>query len=148
MPAEQDTPPMRETLSVGDQGSFTKAITERDIFAFADASGDYNPLHIDEQYARHSLFGRRVAHGILTAGIISTVLSKEIPGLGTIFVELRIRFLSPVYIGDTVTAVATVAEIINPRRVRLVVACVNQSGDDVAIGNAIVVPPTETRLLS
>ncbi len=146
MPPEQHTP-TRDTLSVGDQASFTKAITERDIFAFADASGNYNPLHIDEQYARHSVFGRRVAHGILTAGIISTVLSSEIPGLGTIFVELRIRFLKPVYIGDTVTATATVSEIINPRRVRLVVACVNQSGDDVAIGNAIVVPPTETRLL-
>lgn len=134
----------RETLKVGDAGSFSKTITERDVFAFADASGDFNPLHIDEEYARRSAFGRRIAHGILTAGIISTVLGSEIPGLGTIFVQLEIRFLKPVFIGDTVTARAVVMEIINPKRVRLLVSCTNQSGEDVAIGNAVVVPPKTT----
>lgn len=141
------TPRTRETLKVGDSGSFTKAVTEHDVFAFADASGDFNPLHIDEEYARRSLFGQRIAHGILTAGIISTVLGGEIPGLGTIFVELHIRFLKPVYLGDLVTATATVMEIINPKRVRLMVACSNQRGEDVALGNAIVIPPKETKLL-
>ncbi|GIK16033.1 MAG: dehydratase [Planctomycetota bacterium] len=134
----------RETLKVGDAGSFSKTITEHDVFAFADASGDFNPLHIDEEYARRSAFGRRIAHGILTAGIISTVLGSEIPGLGTIFVQLEIRFLKPVFIGDTVTARAVVMEIINPKRVRLLVSCTNQSGEDVAIGNAVVVPPKTT----
>lgn len=134
----------RETLKVGDAGSFSKTITDRDVFAFADASGDFNPLHIDEEYARRSAFGRRIAHGILTAGIISTVLGSEIPGLGTIFVQLEIRFLKPVFIGDTVTARAVVMEIINPKRVRLLVSCTNQSGEDVAIGNAVVVPPKTT----
>jgi len=142
-----DPPQTRATLTVGDQGTYTKTITDRDVFAFADASGDYNPLHIDDDYARRSIFGKRVAHGILTAGIISTVLSSEIPGLGTIFVELHIRFLKPVFVGDVVTAAATVMEIINPKRVRMLVACQNQHGDDVAIGNAVVVPPTETRLI-
>lgn len=137
----------RQTLTVGDDGCYTKTITERDIFAFADASGDYNPLHIDENYARKSVFGKRVAHGILTAGIISTALSSEIPGLGTIFVELHIRFVLPVFIGDTVTATATVMQIINPERIRMLVACVNQSGEDVAIGNAIVIPPKGTRII-
>lgn len=138
----------RETLRVGDSGSFSKIVTEADVLAFAGASGDFNPLHIDEEYARKSVFGRRVAHGILTAAIISTVLGGEIPGLGTIFVDLQIRFLKPVFFGDTMTARATVTEIINPKRVRLMVACTNQRGEDVAIGSAIVVPPTTTRLIA
>lgn len=147
MPTMALVPRTREILSVGDTGTFTKTMTEEDVFAFADASGDFNPLHIDEEYARRSVFKRRVVHGILTAGVISTVLGGEIPGLGTIFVELQIRFLKPVYINDTITAVGTVIEIINPKRVRLLVACRNQHGEDVAIGNAVVVPPETTRLV-
>lgn len=142
------TPRTRETLQVGDTGSFSKVVSEADVKAFAGASGDINPLHFDEEYARKSVFGRRVAHGILTAAIISTVLGGEIPGLGTIFVELQIKFLKPVYFGDTMTARGTVTEIINPKRVRLMVSCTNQHGDDVALGSAVVIPPTETRLLS
>jgi 3-hydroxybutyryl-CoA dehydratase len=137
----------RATLAVGDSGSFSKTLYEDDVFSFADVSGDYNPLHIDGEYARKSVFGRRIVHGILTAAIISTVLGSEIPGLGTIFVELHIRFLKPVYFRDTVTAVGTVTEIINPKRVRLLVACQNQHGVDVAVGNAVVVPPEETKLI-
>lgn len=140
-------PHTRATLRVGDSGSYTKSITERDVFEFADASGDNNPLHIDEEYARKTQFGRRVAHGILTAGVISTVLGGEIPGIGTIFVEFHLRFLKPVFLGDTVTATATVMEIINPKRVRLMVSCKNHDGDDVAVGNVVVIPPKETQLL-
>jgi len=137
----------RPTLQVGDTGSFTKTIADVDVFRFADASGDFNPLHIDAEYAEKSIFGRRIAHGILTAGIISTVLGGEIPGVGTIFRDLHISFLKPVFIGDTVTATATVMELISPKRVRLMVACLNQQGEDVAIGNAVVVPPKETELI-
>jgi 3-hydroxybutyryl-CoA dehydratase len=137
----------RPTLRMGDTGVFSKTISERDVFGFADASGDFNPLHIDEEWARRSIFGHRVAHGILVAGIISTVLGGEIPGVGSILVELHIRFLKPVYVGDTVTATATVMEIINPKRVRMLVACLNQKGDDVALGNALVIPPVETKLV-
>lgn len=137
----------RETLAVGDSGIYTKLISEADVLAFAGISGDFNLLHIDAEYAKQSQFGQRIAHGILTAGIISTVLGAEIPGVGTIFVELHIRFLKPVYFGDTMTARATVTEIVNPKRVRMLVACVNQNGDDVAIGNALVVPPKATRII-
>ena len=140
------TPHTRATLAVGDTGTFSKTLTGDDVFAFANVSGDFNPLHVDEEYARRSVFEHRIVHGILTAGIISTVLGSEIPGVGTIFVELHIRFLKPVYLGETVTATATVTEIINPKRVRLLVACRNERGIDVAIGNAIVVPPPTTRL--
>lgn len=138
----------RPTLEINDSGSYTRTITERDINAFADACGDYSPLHMDAAFARASVFGQRVAHGMLTASIISTVLGSEIPGLGTIFCELHIKFFKPVFIHDTITATATVTEIINPQRVRLLVACVNQKGEDVALGNAIVIPPRETRLIS
>lgn len=141
-------PPPRATLEVGDSGVFVKTISEDDVFKFADVSGDHNPLHIDEEYASHTIFGRRIAHGILTAGIISTVLGQEIPGTGTIFVDLHIRFLRPAYIGDTVTAKAMVTEIVNPKRVRLMVACTDSQGRDLAIGNALVVPPASTRLIS
>jgi 3-hydroxybutyryl-CoA dehydratase len=136
----------RETLAVGDKGVFTKMVTSDDIFQFAEVSGDFNPLHIDEEYANRSIFKQRIAHGILTAGIISTVLGSDIPGVGTIFVELHIRFLKPVFIGDTITATATVTDIINPKRVRLMVACINQRGEDVSIGHAVVVPPATTKL--
>jgi 3-hydroxybutyryl-CoA dehydratase len=141
-------PPPRATLEVGDSGVFVKTISELDVFKFADVSGDHNPLHIDEEYASHTIFGRRIAHGILTAGIISTVLGQEIPGTGTIFVDLHIRFLRPAYIGDTVTAKAMVTEIVNPKRVRLMVACTDSQGRDLAIGNALVVPPASTRLIT
>jgi 3-hydroxybutyryl-CoA dehydratase len=137
----------RETLALGDTGTRTKRITSEDLRDFAEASGDFNPVHLDEEYARTTPFGQRIAHGVLTAGIISSVLGGDLPGVGTIFVELHIRFLKPVYIGDTITANATVMEIINPRRIRLLVACVNQHGEDVAIGNAIVVPPLETKVI-
>ena len=142
------TPRTRESITVGDKGSFVKTIREEDIFQFADVSGDFNPLHIDEEYAKKSRFGHRVAHGILMAAIISTVLGGELPGVGTIFVELHIRFLKPVFIGDVITANATVMEIVNPKRVRLMVACVNQNAEDVAIGNAIVVPPEQTQIIA
>lgn len=140
------TPRTRKTLAVGDKGSFTKSISEADVFAFADISGDFNPLHIDEEYARRTVFGRRIAHGILIAGIISAVLGADIPGVGTVFVEIHIKFLKPVYLGDTVTATATVMEIVNPKRVRMMVACLNQQGEDVAVGNALIIPPKETVL--
>lgn len=147
MTATTSTGRTRESLRIGDKGSFTKTISEEDVFAFADISGDFNPLHIDEAYAAKTAFKKRVAHGILTAGIISTVLGGDIPGVGTIFVELHIRFLKPVYFNDTVTATATVVDIQPPDRVRLMVACVNQHGRDVAIGHAVVVPPAETQLI-
>ena len=130
-------PQPRATLGVGDSAAFTKTIEESDVIHFADASGDYNPLHLDEAYARSTRFGHRIAHGILSAGLISAALASELPGLGTIFVELQIRFLKPVYLGDTVTARLTVAEVINPKRVRLAAVCVNQKGEE-AEANCII----------
>jgi len=143
----EEAPRPRATLEVGDTGSFTKTITEMDVVHFADASGDHNPLHLDEEYASGTRFGHRIAHGVLSAGVISAALAHELPGLGTIFVELHIRFLKPVYLGDTVTARIMVSQILSPKRVCLLVACVNQQGEDVAIGHAIVAPPAETLVI-
>ena len=137
----------RAALQVGDRGAFTKTITETDVVHFADASGDCNPIHLDEDYARRTRFGHRIAHGLLSAGLISAALGTELPGLGTIFVELHIRFVKPVFLGDTVTANLMVSEIVNPKRVCLSVVCVNQRGEDVAVGQAVVVPPAQTQLV-
>lgn len=141
------TRPARKTLAVGDSGTYVKTLSEEDVLRFAAASGDFNPVHIDEDYARTTRFGHRIAHGVLTAGVISTLLGQEIPGLGTIFVELHIRFVRPVYLGDTITATAMVTEIINFKRVCLLVACINQRGVDVAVGHAIVIPPDRTTIV-
>jgi len=138
---------LRTTLAVGDRGRLTKVLSEHDVCSFADASGDRNPVHLDDDYARASIFGGRVVHGILTAGLISAVLGGVIPGLGTIFTELHIKFLKPVYLGEQVTAEAIVTEIINPKRVRLLVAVRNHAGEDVALGNAVVVPPKHQELI-
>lgn len=139
---------LRSTLSVGDRGRLTKIMSVEDVTAFARASGDHNPVHLDDDYARGSIFGGRVVHGVLTAGLISAVLGGVIPGLGTIFYELHIKFLKPVYLGESITAEAIVTEIVNPKRVRLMVAARNERGEDVALGNALVVPPEYQQLLA
>lgn len=100
-----------EDLELGATASMSKTVSEADIAGFAEASGDYNPLHMDEAYARQSRFGSRIAHGILTAGFISAVLANELPGPGSTYVSQTLRFKSPVRIGDTVTATATVTRI-------------------------------------
>lgn len=138
---------LRTTLAVGDRGRLSKVLTEVDVLSFANASGDRNPVHLDDDYARASIFGGRVVHGVLTAGLISAVLGGVLPGLGTIFTELHIKFLKPVYLGERVTAEAIVTEIINPKRVRLLVAARNEAGEDVALGNAVVVPPEHQQLI-
>jgi len=138
---------LRTTLAVGDRGRLTKVLSEEDVSSFANASGDRNPVHLDDDYARASIFGGRVVHGVLTAGLISAVLGGVLPGLGTIFTELHIKFLKPVYLGQRVTAEAIVTEIINPKRVRLLVAARNEAGEDVALGNAVVVPPKHQQLI-
>ncbi len=129
-------------LHVGDSASFSKTIAECDIYGFAGITGDLNPVHVDAEAAAASPFGARVAHGMLTAALVSTVLGQKLPGPGTIFLSQAMRFLKPVYIGDTVTASAKVAELIAPRnRVRLTTRCVNQKGEVVGEGEALVIAP-------
>lgn len=129
-------------LHVGDSASFSKTISESDVYGFAGITGDMNPVHIDLVAAEASPFGARVAHGMLTASLVSTVLGLRLPGPGTIFLSQSMRFLKPVYIGDTVTARVEVLEIVESKnRVRLATRCSNQSGEMVAEGEALVIAP-------
>jgi 3-hydroxybutyryl-CoA dehydratase len=130
-----------EDLSVGMSAKFVKTVTEQDIAAFGEVSGDTNPVHFDEGFARTTPFRGRIAHGVLTASYISTVLGMEMPGPGTIFLGLNIRFKAPVRIGDTVRASCTVREVL-PERRRVVFDCACSVGDVVVLeGEATVMPP-------
>ena len=131
-----------DELKVGDVAEFSKTISETDIYLYAGITGDLNPAHINEEHARKTFFKTRVAHGMLLAGLISTVAGNQLPGPGTIYVKQELNFLAPVRIGDTITARAEVIEIINKKnRVRLRTSCLNQDGTTVLDGEALVSPP-------
>jgi 3-hydroxybutyryl-CoA dehydratase len=129
-------------LRVGEAAEFSKTVTEADVVLFAGITGDFNPVHVDERAAAASRFGGRIAHGMLSAGFISTVLGTRLPGPGAIYLSQTLRFTAPVRIGDTVTARAEVAEVIPAkRRVRLATTCRTQDGVTVVEGEAVVMVP-------
>lgn len=126
-------------FEVGDKASLAKTITDEDVRMFAAATGDLNPLHLDEEYAAKSRFGRRVAHGMLSAGMISAVLGTELPGPGTIYLGQTLKFLAPVYLGDTITATVTLAEYNREKgRMTFQTVCTNQEGAELVSGEAQV----------
>jgi 3-hydroxybutyryl-CoA dehydratase len=128
-----------DELHVGDAAELAKTVTESDIALFAGVTGDFNPVHVDAVAAGKSVFGGRIAHGILSAGFISAVLAMRLPGPGSIYLSQTLRFTKPVRIGDTVTARVEVLEVIAPkRRVRLATTCRNQNGEVVVEGEALV----------
>lgn len=130
-----------EDLSPGMSASFAKTVTERDIALFGEVSGDTNPVHFDEAFAQATPFKGRIAHGVLAASYVSTVLGMEMPGPGTIFVGLSVRFKAPVRIGDTVRTTCTVREVL-PERKRVIFDCACSVGDIVVLeGEATVMPP-------
>ena len=131
-----------QEIHLGDSASFSKTITEADITLFAGISGDFNPAHINAVAAEQSMFGRRIAHGMLSAGFISTVLGTQLPGPGTIYMAQELRFVKPVFIGDTVTAICTVVERNEEKnRLKLETVVENQNGEKVITGFATVMPP-------
>ncbi len=131
-----------DQLSVGQSARFTKTVSETDIYLYAGITGDFNPAHVNEEYAAKTFFKTRIAHGMLTAGFISTLVGTILPGPGSIYMRQELNFLAPVKIGDTVTAIAEVVEIIaEKKRVRLKTWCVNQDGTTVLDGEAVVSPP-------
>jgi acyl dehydratase len=133
-----------DQLEIGMADSFTKTITETDVYLFAGISGDFNPMHVNEEFAKKTPFKTRIAHGALPQCLIAPVLGMMMPGLGTILVEITTRFKAPTYFGDTITATAEVAEKIeDKKRVRLQLTWTNQHGKTVAVGQAVVVPPPE-----
>jgi 3-hydroxybutyryl-CoA dehydratase len=128
-------------LQVGQTAEFTKTVTEADVVMFAGITGDLNPAHIDQVWAESSRFGGRIAHGMLSASFISTVLALKLPGPGTIYLSQSLRFTGPVKIGDTVTARVEVAEVMPKRRVRLITTVRTHDGTQVIDGEAVVLAP-------
>jgi 3-hydroxybutyryl-CoA dehydratase len=130
------------TLNVGDGAELSKMITDEDIRAFAELTGDFNPVHTDDEYARTTRFGRRIAHGMLGASLISAVIANKLPGRGSVYLSQTLRFTSPVYPGDTVTARATVRHVREDKPVvTLETVCTNQHGERVVEGEAVVLAP-------
>ena len=126
-------------LKVGDTDSLTKTITDDDIRAFADLTGDHNPVHLDDEFARGTRFGRRIAHGMLSAGLISSVLANKLPGSGTVYLSQTLTFVAPVFPGDSITARVTVTRVRDDKPiVTLETLCINQRGEPVIRGEAVV----------
>ena len=132
-----------DSIHVGDGASLVRLVTNRDIQLFAAVSGDVNPAHVDALYAKSSHFHGIIAHGMLGASLISTVLGTRFPGPGTIYLGQSLRFLKPVRVGDTLTVTATVRSIAPHHRLTLATTCVNQDGETVIDGEAEVMAPIE-----
>nr|WP_307775299.1 MaoC family dehydratase [uncultured Cetobacterium sp.] len=124
-------------LTIGMNASVTKTVTEADVILYAGITMDTNPAHTNEEYAKTTMFKHRIAHGMLSAGLISAVLGTKLPGEGSIYMGQELKFLAPVYIGDTITATAEVVELIPEKnRVILKTVCTNQDGKEVVVGKA------------
>jgi 3-hydroxybutyryl-CoA dehydratase len=126
-------------ITVGDTASMSKTVTEADIVNFAGVTGDFNPVHVDAEYASGSLFKERIAHGMLAAGYISAVLGMQLPGPNAIYLGQTLEFKLPVKIGDTVTVTVTVAEKRDEKRIlKLDTVVTNQRGQVVVSGGAVI----------
>ena len=129
-----------DEISIGDTAEFSKTFSEADVYLYAGISGDYNPAHIDETYARNTYFKTRIAHGMLSAGLISAVIGTQLPGPGSIYLRQTLTFLAPVRMGDTITAHVEVVEKIDGKKVCLKTTCINQDAVMVLEGEALVSP--------
>ncbi len=132
-----------EDIEIGMMRSLTKVVTDRDIELFAEVSTDRNPVHLDDDYAQDTIFEGRIAHGMLTAGLISAVIGEQLPGHGTVYLGQSLKFLAPVRPGDLVTAEVEVTDIEHgKRRVRMETRCL-VGGKKVLIGEATVLAPSK-----
>ncbi len=130
-----------EEMNVGQSASMSKTVTEADIILFAGITGDFNPAHIDEEYAKQSMFKGRIAHGMLSAGFISATLAMKLPGPGTIYLGQNMKFKAPVKIGDTVKTTVTITDInLEKKIVKLDTVCT--VGDTkVVVGDCVMMKP-------
>jgi 3-hydroxybutyryl-CoA dehydratase len=131
-----------DQLRVGDSSSITRAFSERDVQIFAAVTGDANPAHLDEEYARGTMFKTRIVHGMLVASLFSAILGTQMPGLGTIYTGQTLKFRRPVLLDEPITATLTVKEVLLEKN-RVIFDClaVNETGEAVIIGEATVLPP-------
>ena len=126
-------------VKIGDSFAKSRLVTDELIRAFAEISGDHNPLHLDDEYAANTRFGQRIAHGMLSGAFISAVLGYEFHERRIVYLSQTLRFVSPVFIGDTVTTTATVKQIREEKGiVSLDTICTNQDGETVVQGEAVV----------
>ena len=131
-----------DEMELGQSASFSKTITETDVYLFAGISGDLNPAHVNETFAKETMFKGRIVHGILCGSLISTVLGMYLPGPGSIYMKQEFKFLAPARFGDTLTATCTVKEKITEKN-RVIFDCKveNQDGMVVIEGEAMIMPP-------
>ena len=131
-----------EDIEMGMIRYVRKVITDQDIEKFAEISTDHNPVHLDDEYARDTIFEGRIAHGMLTAGLVSAVIGEQLPGHGTIYMSQNLKFLAPVRPGDLVHAEVKVIDmVIDKRRVKLDCRC-EVNGKNVLVGEAMVLAPS------
>lgn len=124
-------------LKVGDTFSITREVTDEVVRQFAEVSGDYNPIHLDEEFAKNTRFGKRIAHGMLSGAFISAVLGNEFRDMKIVYLSQTMKFTAPVFIGDTVTTTATVTHIREDRRiVTCETVCTNQNGEMLVTGES------------
>jgi 3-hydroxybutyryl-CoA dehydratase len=134
-----------EDLTVGMVETFSKTIASSDVVGFAQLTGDRNPIHLSEHFAAKTSFGRRIAHGLYTASLISAVLGTRLPGPGAIYISQTLNFRAPVKIGDTVEVTVAVAELI-PERQRARLSCICKVDDEIVLdGEALVKAPSAAK---
>ena len=135
------------TLKIGDKAQFTKQIREEEVILFAKISGDDNPIHLDEEYAKNSIFKQKIAHGFLVGSLISAVIAKDLPGNGTIYLSQNLKFLAPVFLNETITAHIEVLDFPKGNQVLLSTICKNQDQKVVIEGTALVIAPKSIVLI-
>lgn len=133
----------RTGYQVGERAEFSKTISESDVYLFAGITGDMNPVHVNEVEASQSFAKKRIVHGALVSGMISTVIGMKLPGPGTVYMEQDSKFIRPVFLGDTIKAVVEVLEIMNARKgiLKLNTIVTNQNDETVLTGFAVVKIP-------
>lgn len=129
-------------MEIGKTASYTRTVTEADVVMYGGISGDLNPAHFNEEFAKETFFKGRIAHGMLTASYISAVLGMQLPGPGSIYLTQRLKFTKPVRFGDTITATVEVIGVdVVKGRMTLKTYCTNQEDEVVLDGEAVVIPP-------
>jgi len=128
-----------DEIRVGEKASTTKTFTEQDVYRFAEISGDYNPVHVNDNFAKNTRFKRRIVHGMLVASLLSSVVGTQLPGTGTIYLAQTLNFKAPVFLGDTISAeVEVIEKLVAKSRLKLKTICCNQTGVVVIEGEALV----------
>jgi len=127
-----------DDLVVGQTAEYSKQVSDSEVMSFAGITGDFNPVHVDAEAAGRTRFGGRIAHGMLSAGLVSAAIANRLPGPGSIYLAQTLRFTAPVRLDDTITVKLTVTELLSKKRVKLSTVCRNQNGETVLDGEATI----------